>query len=369
MSQRSVLTCCSCLLALLSLLGCSEKSSSGAPAAPMQVDVKGQIQVPADSPLRSRLKLQQLSARQQPQWLDAPAVVQADPASTVSVLPPAAGRVVSLKVGLGESVHRGQLLLEIASGDAAQASSDAAKARAALELADAALARAKTVLAAGGAAGKDLQSAQNDDAQARAEWQRAQGRLAALGGGSAAGLVQVTAPIDGIVTTLSTAAGSFANDPTTPLLSLARLDPIWVEAKLSEDQLGRVAVGQAASITLAAYPQRHWQGQVGVIGAVLDPDSRSDSVRIALANPDGALKPNMYASACIAVAMPATVFVPQSALLMNNDSLSVFVQVAPWTFVRRAVTVADDEGADVRVVSGLAAGDTVVASGGVLLND
>jgi cobalt-zinc-cadmium efflux system membrane fusion protein len=47
----------------------------------------------------------------------------------------------------------------------------------------------------------------------------------------------------------------------------------------------------------------------------------------------------------------------------------VFVQVAPWTFERRAVTVADDEGADVRVVSGLAAGDTVVVSGGVLLND
>ncbi|MET0332309.1 MAG: biotin/lipoyl-binding protein, partial [Dyella sp.] len=140
----------------------------------MQVEVKGRIELPAGSPLRTRLKLQQLSARQQPQWLEASAVVRADPSSTVSVLPPVAGRVVSLKVSLGESVHRGQLLLEIASGDAAQAASDAAKARAARDLADAALARAKAVQAAGGAADKDVQSAQNDDAQARAEWQRAQ---------------------------------------------------------------------------------------------------------------------------------------------------------------------------------------------------
>jgi cobalt-zinc-cadmium efflux system membrane fusion protein len=63
------------------------------------------------------------------------------------------------------------------------------------------------------------------------------------------------------------------------------------------------------------------------------------------------------------------VFVPESALLMNNDTTSVFVEVAPWTFERRAVELSYDDGGDTRVLKGLKSGDRVVVRGGVLLND
>ncbi len=62
-------------------------------------------------------------------------------------------------------------------------------------------------------------------------------------------------------------------------------------------------------------------------------------------------------------------FVPQSALLMNNDSTTVFVEVAPWTFERRIVELSYDEGVDARVLKGLKGGERVVVAGGVLLND
>jgi cobalt-zinc-cadmium efflux system membrane fusion protein len=96
-------------------------------------------------------------------------------------------------------------------------------------------------------------------------------------------------------------------------------------------------------------------------------------VRIALDNRDGAVLPNMYGTVTLLRAAPSTaapnVTVPQSALLMNNDTISVMVEVRPWVFQRRVVQIGDETDTTVQVVSGLAPGERVVVKGGVLLND
>ncbi len=77
----------------------------------------------------------------------------------------------------------------------------------------------------------------------------------------------------------------------------------------------------------------------------------------------------MYATATFLLPQPAQVFVPQSAILMNNDSTTVFVEVAPWTFERRTVELGYDEGDDARILNGLKSGERVIVKGGVLIND
>jgi len=181
--------------------------------------------------------------------------------------------------------------------------------------------------------------------------------------------MQVRAPIGGTITALSIAPGMFVNDPTAALMTIANIDKVWITAQVPENELGQVAKGQAASASVPAYPDRVFRGTVASVSAVLDPDTRRDKVRIAVDNADHALKPNMYARASVAVQQPAQVFVPESALLMNNDSTTVFVEVAPWTFERRTVELSYDENAGARVLKGLKAGDRVIVAGGVLLND
>ena len=61
--------------------------------------------------------------------------------------------------------------------------------------------------------------------------------------------------------------------------------------------------------------------------------------------------------------------VPTSALLMNNDDTTVFVEVAPWTFARRKVETGYEDNGQARIVHGLKTGERVVSAGGVLLND
>jgi cobalt-zinc-cadmium efflux system membrane fusion protein len=258
------------------------------------------------------------------------------------------------------------------SGDFAQAHADSEKARDALDLAQKSLARARAVKAVGGNATKDLESAQSGYNQALAEFDRAQTRLAAVGGAQGAAPqkpMQIVAPTSGYITTLSVSPGAYVNDATATMMTVSNLDSVWITANVPESDVGLVAKGEQVNAVLAAYPGQVFRGTVAFVSPVLQADTRRDLVRAVFANADGKLKPNMYANASIDVPQPAQVFVPESALLMNNDNISVFIEVSPWTFERRTVDLSYDDNGDTRVLKGLKAGDRVVLRGGVLLND
>ena len=102
---------------------------------------------------------------------------------------------------------------------------------------------------------------------------------------------------------------------------------------------------------------------------MIEPDSRRNKIRIAFANSDYALKPNMFATVTLTGHGHSQVVLPNSALLMNNDRTSVFVATAPWTFERRTVDPQLEEGSSVAIRSGVTPGEQVVVKGGILLND
>lgn len=354
-----------------SLAACAHHADDQS-AAPAFVDDHGVLRVPDGSPLRKELVIAPVDMRTAPHAMQFPATVEADPTRTANVLAPLTGRIAELKVGLGDHVTRNQLLAVIDSGDMAQANADVVKASDALNLAKKALDRAHGVQQAGGNAVKDLESAQSNYNQAQAEMDRAQTRLRSLsaeGQQGAARNIRITAPTNGYITALNVAPGTYANDATATLMTISDLDSIWITANVPEAEVGQIAKGQAMDAVLSAYPDQVFHGQVSFVSQVLQSDTRRDMVRAVFANADGRLKPNMFANASIAVAQPAQVFVPDSALLMNNDNTTVFVEVSPWTFARRTVELSYDETAGARVLKGLKAGDRVVVKGGVLLND
>lgn len=356
----------------LSMAACSHGANEDAtPPAAFTVD-HGVIKVPDDSPLRKELVVQPVQMRQAPHALVFPANVEADPTHTANVLPPLTGKVTELKVGLGDHVTRGELLAVVDSGDLAQAYADVYKARDALDLARKTLDRTRAVKAAGGNAVKDLEAAQSSYNQDLAELNRAQTRLAAVGGTQGAEAtrpMQITAPASGYVTALSVSAGTYVNDATAAMMTISNLDSVWITANVPESDVGLIAKGQNIDAVLAAYPNDVFHGTVSFVNPLLQPDTRRDLVRATFANADARLKPNMYANVSIDIPQPDQVFVPESALLMNNDNISVFVEVSPWTFQRRTVDLSYDESDGTRVLKGLQAGDRVIVRGGVLLND
>jgi cobalt-zinc-cadmium efflux system membrane fusion protein len=367
---RSIARAAFALAAMLALAAC-QKAAKDAGDAAMFTESQGLLSVPAASPLRTHLVVAPVGGEGAAHSVELPAAVEADPARVTNVLSPLTGRVASLKVGLGDHVARGQVLATIASGDLAQAYADADKARDAAELASKALERARGVKEAGGAALKDLEAAQSADVQAQAELTRARTRLASLNGAAPNKSRQLvlTAPQTGVVTALSIAPGVQVSDPTAVLMTVTNIDRVFVTANVAESDVGKVALGAPVDIALTAYPGSALHGRISEVNAVLEPDTRRRKVRVAMDNPGGRLMPNMYATVSVAAAPSGAVFVPQSALLMNNDATSVLVEVRPWVFQRRAVKIGDETETTARVLSGLSAGERVVVRGGVLLND
>ena len=331
------------------------------------------IVIPQGSALRSRVVVQQVAVKGSPHSLLFPAAVEADPARTVNILPPVAGKVVKLLVRLGDHVAKGQQLAVIESGDLAQAYADDDKARDALKHAEQTLERVRGVQKAGAGAIKDLEQAESDAAQARAEFTRTEARLKQIGVPAQpkgkARLLTMTAPMTGSVTALTTAPGAFANDPTASLMTIANLDSVWVTANVPESDIAHIAKGQSVDVSFPAYPDQVFHSTVAFVSDVLEPDTRRNKVRITIANPTGRFKPNMFANASFNVPQKSAVFVPNSALLMDNDSTIVLVEVAPWTFIKRTVVPGYGEGDGARIEQGLNPSDRIVVKGGVLLND
>jgi cobalt-zinc-cadmium efflux system membrane fusion protein len=342
-------------------------------AQPAFVHQSDKIIVPKDSGLRSRVLVQQVTVKSSPHQLLLPAAVEADPSRTVNILPPVTGKVVKLIVRLGDHVVKGQQLAVIESGDLAQAYAEDDKARDALQLAERTLERVRGLNKAGAGSVKDLELAESDYVQAKAEFNRAEARLRQIGVPSQpkgkARLLTLSAPMTGSVTALMTASGAFVNDLTASLMTIANLDSVWVTANVPENEITNIAKGQSVDVSLPAYPGEIFHGAVAFVSDVLDADTRRNKVRITFANPKGQFKPNMFANASFNVPQKKAVFVPNSALLMNNDSTIVLVEVAPWTFVKRPVVPGYGEGDGARIDQGLKAGDRIVVKGGVLLND
>lgn len=344
-----------------------------AEAAPLLIHRGDRIIVPEGSSLRQHLTVTPAVAEPVGAKLLLPGVVESDPARTAAVLTPLSGRVRELRVALGDRVTAGQVVAVIDSPDLAQAYDDDDKAAEALRLTAKNLERQEGQHKIGAASDRDLDQARSDHAQAAAEYARTQTRLRAVGASTEhdgrSRTLAVRAPFAGSVTALAIAPGNMVNDPTQPIMTIADLSTIWVTALVAEKDIALVAKGQEALVTLAAEPGQVLKGQVLFVSDVVESDSHRNKLRIAFANPDHRLKPNMFATVTLVRPAQARVLLPTSALLMNNDRTSVFVATAPWTFERRIVEAELEEGPTVAIRSGVAAGERVVVKGGILLND
>ncbi len=331
------------------------------------------IIVPEGSPVRGKLVIGPVGEREIQRKLVLPAVVEADPARTVKVLPPVTGHVTDLMVQLGERVTQAQELAVIDSGDLAQAYADIEKAKSVVTLTRKVLDRQQGLEKAGGAAIKDREQAQSDYIQAVAEVERARSRLRAIGAPAdqkeESRLLTLKAPAAGSVIDLQVARGAFLNDPTAAIMTIANLGTVWVTANVPENDTALVTKGQDVEVVLPAYPGEVFAGKVLFVSDILDPDTRRTKVRIAFANPDVRLKPNMFAQATFLAPRQKVPVVPTQALILKNETDQVFVEVAPWTYEARAVEVGFQQGDRAVIEHGLRPGERVVMKGGVLLND
>jgi cobalt-zinc-cadmium efflux system membrane fusion protein len=150
--------------------------------------------------------------------------------------------------------------------------------------------------------------------------------------------------------------------------TISNMAHVWVLANVYERDMGAVHVGDAVTIQSDAYPEE-FHGTISYLGAALDPASHTLQVRIITQNPGERLKKDMYVTATIqAGAIPNTLTVPDSAVLRDaQNEPFVYVEVKPHQFGQRSVTVGENVDGKTQILTGLNAGERVIADGSLFL--
>ena len=310
-----------------------------------------------------------VESRDLPTELKANGTIQPDVSKTIHVTSLGSGRVVELKVRLGDYVNKGQVLLVISSPDLAAAMGDYQKATADEALAAKALDRAQLLYSKGAFAQKDLEVAENADAKAKSDQKTAESRLRLLGGDPAhpSTLIELRAPVAGTIVEQNVAGseGIKSLDNSPNLFTIADLSTVWVVCDVYENDLGDVHIGDPAEIHVSAFPDRVFKGSISDVSRVLDPNTRSAKVRIVLANGDGAFRPGMFAAATFRSRRLAPhLVVPATAVMRLQDKDWVFRKesASANTFRRVEVQTSGLPGGLQQILQGAKAGDELVAN-------
>jgi len=351
------------LLGLAAGMACTTDTPAATNKAPVTIDPDV---FEADHP--ELFKTAKAETRSLPTEVTANGTVSPDVNRTIHVTSLGGGRVVDLKVKLGDTVEKGQTLLVISSPDLSGAFSDYQKAKADEVLSHKALDRAQMLYDRGAIAAKDLEAAQDTEDKAKVDVETADHHVRILGGDPAhpSPLIELKAPVAGTIVEQNVAGseGVKSLDNTPNLFTIANLVEVWVVCDVFENDLGEVHLQDAAEIHLNAFSDRVFHGRVADISRVLDPNTRSAKVRIVLPNGDGALRPGMFAVAKFrSRKLTDRVVVPSTAIMRLHDKDWVFRREGDKQF-RKIVVQADGLAPDgmQEIRDGLKPGERVVTN-------
>lgn len=298
--------------------------------------------------------------------LDVTGVVQPDITRAVPVVSLATGRVVEINARLGDEVKKGQLLLRVQSNDVSGAYQTYVKAQNDERLARLQLDRSQILYDKGAIAKSALESAEDGEADAKADLNAASEQLHLLGidKDHPNGIVNIDAPISGVITDqqVTNAAGVQGLSGPNPF-TISDLSYVWIVCDVYENDLDAVQVGQSADIRLNAYPDKPVKGRIDNILPVLDPGIRTAKVRIEVPNP-GFMRIGMFATATFYGRRAGTrASIPTSAVLHLHDREWVYTPLSNGNFRRvEVVTGSALPNQQQEVISGIKPGDKVVSN-------
>jgi cobalt-zinc-cadmium efflux system membrane fusion protein len=290
------------------------------------------------------------------------------------------GRIVAVYANLGDRVKEGDRLLLLDSPAFGEAQLEYRKARTMLSVMEKALERAKALLDRGAIGAGEHQRREADYENARADLHEAEEKLHLLGmtereiqqlaaktlPHAEVARVSLRAPFSGEVIERNATIGEVI-DPNKMLFTVADLSAVWVRADFPEQQAGRLKTGLIFEVRVSAYPDTLFQGAITYVGAVIDPTTRTVTARANVSNPEGRLRPEMFAEVRLVTDEQAVLSVPRAAVQQVGSRTVAFVMLGPRRFESREVTIGRASGDYIQVVAGLTSGDEVVTEGSYAL--
>lgn len=359
----------------LGLSGCGKEkreSASNAPAPDLNLVV-------APDSLLSALEVAEVGTAPVSETLRVAGRVDFDEQRVARIGAPVTGRVVELLVDPGETVSQGQALAKLHSVELGNAQLAYVKSAAQARLQSQNAERARLLFSSDVIGAAELQRRESEFAIAKAEQQAAADQLRVLGLSSKAletlahsgginSVSPVVATLSGVVVERKVAKGQVVQ-PADALFTVADLSRVWVIAQVPEAESTAVKLGQRVDVEVPALGKEVLSGTLIFVSDVVNPETRTITVRTEMDNANHQLKPAMLATMRIQSRPQDHLVVPASAVVREDNDDYVFVALDAHKFyLTRVKLKADQKG--VRVVeSGINPGDKVVIGGAFHLNN
>jgi len=321
--------------------------------------------------------------------------IAVDEDRSTPIFSPYAGRVTKLLAKPGDQVAKGQPLFVVEAADTVGAQNDFVaavtslnKAKSQLDLAQIQDNRAKDLFEGKAVPLKDYQQsqatllqAQNDYRTADTALEAARNRLRILGltedaitafqeKGRIDPATTIYAPLAGTVVQRKVGPGQFISaGASDPVFVIGDLSTVWLTGFVRETEAASVQVGQNMSFTALALPGRVMTGKINYVATALDPATRRLLVRATLDNPNGLLKPEMFATVTIyAPGEQPSVGVPKIALIYEGDQVRVWVANDDKTIELRSIKTGMTNGDLVEVTGNLRPGEKIITRGSLFID-
>jgi cobalt-zinc-cadmium efflux system membrane fusion protein len=369
-------------LALTALVVCSLLALSACKKATIQEASNTEsdaMRVFAPESLQAQIQVSEVVSQEMSDTLRAAGQIDFDEQALTRIGASVTGRVTQIQATLGQVVNKGDTLALINSSELSGSQLAYLKARSEKELHRRNMERAKTLFDADVISAAELNRRESEYEIASAETRAAQDQLRVLGvspksierlgsTGTIDSVASVMATIKGVVVERKIAAGQVVQ-PSDVLFAVADLSRVWAVAQVPEQQVGQVKVGQSVSIEVPALGHEKLEGKLIYVGQTVNPETRTVLVRTELDNKSGRLKPSMLASMLIESAPVQRLVVPITAVVRQDDTDHVFVELSANNFQLTVVKLAAEQNGQRVVLEGLKPGMRIVSDGAFHLNN
>lgn len=329
--------------------------------------------------LQEKIQLVKVGEAEIREVLRMPGSIQVDEQRVARIGAPVTGRITDIDAVLGQQVKQGQTLATLNSTELAQNQLVYIKALQQIDLHSKAVERARTLLEADVISKAELQRREAELSAAQAELNAAADQLQVLGM-STQGIAKLskTSAMHSFSNVIARISGTVINrrinlgqvvQPADELFVVADLSRVWAVAEVPERGIDLIEKGQEVDIEIPAINDKPIKGKLIYVGDVVNPETRTVTVRSELNNVKGEIKPDMLVSMLVQSKPISKLSVPVKSIVREEDKDHVFVQIAPNKYRLREVTVGDDYQGMVAIVNGVEPGEIVVSEGAFHLNN
>ena len=363
------------LSASLILAGCDAKKEE----VPVQAKPVDPNIVEISQQLAQQIKLHVAGNIQMRGTLRVPGSIQVDEQRMARIGASVTGRIKDIEATLGQNVKHGQVLATLNSTELAQNQLMYIKASQQIALQTKAVERARLLQEADVIGAAELQRREAELSAAKAELNAARDQLLVLGmsepaidkltqTGQIRSYSNVVSRISGTVISRKVNLGQVVQ-PAEELFIIADLSHVWVVAEVPEQQVDLIKVGEEVLVEIPALGNKQYKAKLIFEGDVVNPETRTVTVRSDLANIDREIKPDMLVSMLIQSKPEPKLALPLQSIVRENDATYVYVQLAPNKFRLREVELGPEHEGMVTIVNGVSEGEVVVADGAFHVNN